>query len=182
MKAIPTMYNGRQYRSRLEARWAAMFDLLEWRVEYEPIDFNGWIPDFVILESIPIYVEIKPVFDFPKEIAHEIDKSGCDHDALILGMTLPVRGIDDQNGGLGWYRQDGSWGDAVYGLWNYDKYSNTNNRNTKNRIGFCHSHQGYEDVITGLYNSWCGGDILCDDRILSMWNKAGNATQWKRPQ
>lgn len=39
--AIPTKYNGINFRSRLEAKWAAFFDLLEWNWEYEPCDFNG---------------------------------------------------------------------------------------------------------------------------------------------
>ena len=43
---IPTKYNGINFRSRLEARWAAFFDQLKWEWEYEPIDLNGWIPDF----------------------------------------------------------------------------------------------------------------------------------------
>lgn len=44
--AIPTMYAGVQFRSRLEARWAAFFDLAGWRWEYEPFDLEGYIPDF----------------------------------------------------------------------------------------------------------------------------------------
>lgn len=46
--AIPTMYAGIQFRSRLEATWAAMFDNLGIRWEYEPVDLDGYIPDFVI--------------------------------------------------------------------------------------------------------------------------------------
>lgn len=46
--AIPTVYRKRQMRSRLEARWAAFFDLMKWSWEYEPLDLNGWIPDFVV--------------------------------------------------------------------------------------------------------------------------------------
>jgi hypothetical protein len=45
---IPTTYNGVQFRSRLEAKWAAFFDLLGWRWHYEPLDLDGWIPDFLI--------------------------------------------------------------------------------------------------------------------------------------
>jgi hypothetical protein len=63
MKAIPTRYKGVQFRSRLEARWAAMFDLLEWRWEYEPIDLEGYIPDFVLMfPAGRVLVEIKPAF------------------------------------------------------------------------------------------------------------------------
>ena len=43
---IPTMYDGYRFRSRLEARWAAFFDLAGWEWKYEPIDLDGWIPDF----------------------------------------------------------------------------------------------------------------------------------------
>jgi hypothetical protein len=45
---IPTIYNGVQFRSRLEAKWAAFFDLLGWHWHYEPLDLDGWIPDFLI--------------------------------------------------------------------------------------------------------------------------------------
>lgn len=41
MHAIPTRYSGVQFRSRLEAKWAAMFDLFGWSWEYEPFDCVG---------------------------------------------------------------------------------------------------------------------------------------------
>lgn len=44
--SIPTRYRNTEFRSRLEARWAAFFDLAGWKWKYEPIDLNGWIPDF----------------------------------------------------------------------------------------------------------------------------------------
>lgn len=44
--AHPTKYSGVLFRSRLEARWAAFFDLIDWRWEYEPVDLEGWTPDF----------------------------------------------------------------------------------------------------------------------------------------
>ena len=58
--AKPTKYKGRLYRSRLEARWAAFFDLLQWDYEYEPFDLNGWSPDFIIKGNIEVLVEVKP--------------------------------------------------------------------------------------------------------------------------
>ncbi len=45
---IPTVYNGVQFRSRLEARWACFFDLCGWHWQYELADLAGWIPDFLI--------------------------------------------------------------------------------------------------------------------------------------
>jgi hypothetical protein len=44
--ARPTFYNGTQFRSRLEARWAAAFDIIGWEWKYEPYDLNYWVPDF----------------------------------------------------------------------------------------------------------------------------------------
>lgn len=42
----PTFYNGVWFRSRLVAQWACFFDLAGWTWEYEPIDLDGWTPDF----------------------------------------------------------------------------------------------------------------------------------------
>ena len=60
MGAIPTFYDGIEYRSRLEARWAAFFDQLGWQYTYEPFDGDYYIPDFVIHGGAPLIVEIKP--------------------------------------------------------------------------------------------------------------------------
>jgi hypothetical protein len=69
--AIPTVYRGRQYRSRLEARWAAFFDLLEWEHEYEPYDLGKWSPDFLL--TLPTgrswLVEVKPINEFSQYVA-----------------------------------------------------------------------------------------------------------------
>lgn len=48
MNAIPTVYADVQMRSRLEATWAAFFDQMGWKWSYEPVDLDGWIPDFVL--------------------------------------------------------------------------------------------------------------------------------------
>jgi hypothetical protein len=63
LKAIPTMYGGVQMRSRLEARWAAFFDMCEWPWTYEPFDLNGWTPDFQLDFGRPVLVEVKPHTD-----------------------------------------------------------------------------------------------------------------------
>lgn len=59
MNAIPTKYAGVQFRSRLEARWAAFFDLLGFEWNYEPIDLAGYIPDFILCRRV--LVEVKPL-------------------------------------------------------------------------------------------------------------------------
>lgn len=65
MKAIPTDYGGVTFRSRLEAKWAAFFDLCKWQWEYEPLDMSGWAPDFAIKKRTGgrVLVEVKP-FEF----------------------------------------------------------------------------------------------------------------------
>lgn len=62
-KARPTTYAGVNFRSRLEARWAAFFDLAGWRWEYEPVDLVGWSPDFLLFDIVGrrMWVEVKPI-------------------------------------------------------------------------------------------------------------------------
>lgn len=62
IKPIETRYAGCRFRSRLEARWAVLFDHLNIRWEYEPqgfeIDGTAYLPDFLLVES-GTWVEIK---------------------------------------------------------------------------------------------------------------------------
>lgn len=69
IKAIETIYpwpNGPRYRSRLEARWAVLFDGLGIRHKYEDqgYTFAGvkYLPDFY-LPDYGVYVEVKGVDD-----------------------------------------------------------------------------------------------------------------------
>ena len=101
IKAIPTVYKGRNYRSRLEARWAAFFDLCGWEYEYEPCDLNGWFPDFRITYPNGAYsektvlAEVKPIREFPQDVADKMTtSSGQFRDLLILGDG-PIRYEDD---------------------------------------------------------------------------------------
>jgi hypothetical protein len=60
--SLETTYNGVTYRSRSEARWAYLFDILRVKFEYEPGKFNtphGWyLPDF-LLPTQGCWVEVK---------------------------------------------------------------------------------------------------------------------------
>ena len=78
IRAIPTMYGGQRFRSRLEARWAAFFDLCEWKWTYEPDDLDGYIPDFKLWFRVPVLVEVKPV---------QWDESESDEDMLAAART-----------------------------------------------------------------------------------------------
>ena len=92
IKAHPTKYNGVQFRSRLEARWAAFFDLAGWEWEYEPIDLVGWSPDFKVTFSSKdspwkwshtLLVEVKPYFSIEEFKGHR-----C--------MDFPYGGLGDE--------------------------------------------------------------------------------------
>jgi hypothetical protein len=78
IKAIETYYDGRLFRSRLEARWAVFFKTLVVEYEYEPEGFfldNGlkYLPDFRVqcfglrgrrdAEPFDLYIEVKGLMD-----------------------------------------------------------------------------------------------------------------------
>lgn len=92
LAAHPTEYQEVMFRSRLEARWAAFFDLAGWKWEYEPCDLKGWIPDFRVEfpcshsecnGSHILLVEVKPYFYLKQFNGHPC----CDY---------PYGGIDER--------------------------------------------------------------------------------------
>ena len=96
---VITEYGGVTFRSQLEARWAAYLDRRGIAWEYEPARFDGWTPDFrLVMDGVEVYAEVKPVSEFPMDVAQRILNAGCDADVLILG----------QGPGHAWrYRGDG---------------------------------------------------------------------------
>jgi hypothetical protein len=65
IQPIETLYGGRHYRSRLEARWAVFFDAVGVKYDYEPEGFDlgqhrWYLPDFCLGR---VWVEIKPYTD-----------------------------------------------------------------------------------------------------------------------
>lgn len=85
---------GINFRSRLEARWAEFFIELGFEWDYEPIDLDGYIPDFII--KLPgdinneILVEVKGTTDFKKLIdyRYKIEDSGWKGFYLIVGAKI----------------------------------------------------------------------------------------------
>ena len=96
--AITTTYDGIEYRSRLEARWAAFMKNIGWDIVYEPFDGDGYIPDFLVQGSRPMLVEVKPAVTLAEyEAAVPKAEKGLaahwDHDILIVGAS-PLPGLD----------------------------------------------------------------------------------------
>ena len=84
---IITEYGGVTFRSQLEARWAAYFDRQGIAWEYKPARFDGWAPDFRLeLGGVEAYAEVKPVSEFPMDVAQRILNAGCGGDIFILGQ------------------------------------------------------------------------------------------------
>jgi hypothetical protein len=171
-RGIPTQYKGVNFRSRLEAKYAALFDLLAWSWTYEPIDLAGWIPDFAIEgKPRPILVEVKPIFEFDEALGDRIVRAAdClgegGYETLISGAVLPenIFGIH----GPGWLCEGDWWSPAhvfeVLGI-----------RPTK--YGLCHDLGSYQDRISGLHD---GDHYLGDSPDLeAMWVEAGNIVQWQ---
>lgn len=96
-KGIPTIgVRGIQFRSRIEAQWAYIFEKLEWNWEYEPIDLEGYIPDFIIkFDDEAFLIEIKGDTNIwnketYKPHADKILKSGWKGQFGILGSVYKL--------------------------------------------------------------------------------------------
>ena len=185
IKAIPTMYNGIQCRSILEAKWSCFFDLCGWKYQYEPTNFNGWIPDFVLYDKNEVYVEIKPITKHCERTMGKMIKSGCDTDMLLLGEVInPLSIYREDCNQFGWHRQvsteremDEVFLSAGKGYWSDAWFTYMNKK-----IGVCNRDGGWNDSLTGDYEGNCSlmmdGDY--NDIILKNWDKACNKVQWMK--
>lgn len=105
---IPTVLRARRYRSRLEAKWAAFFDLLGWASEYEPLDCDGWIPDFALTTKTGFtLVEVKPVTLPGPEIFEKIDGAISNrYEVLVVGLApFVARQKFAGSAAIGWIRE-----------------------------------------------------------------------------
>jgi hypothetical protein len=111
-KPIPTLYEGIQFRSRLEARWARFFDALEEPWLYEPeaydlADAGPYLPDFFLPRS-RTWLEIKPIS--PSLAAQQSCRALCEAtgDRVVLvdgpiGFWLDTQqGVWHARSGLAW--------------------------------------------------------------------------------
>lgn len=184
-KGIKTKYKGRAYRSRLEARWAAMFDMFGWKYEYEPFDLPGWIPDFIIVSKMPVLVEVKPAIKFEGSFPVEQIRSAMQFseyskaEVLLLGsILLGESSIGWLGENMGCYSEDEDSNDVDldYGLAILTGKENETDDPTP-PLGLIHEYQWFRDRISGHYpgGQRCG---IEDSIIQRMWNTAGNTVQW----
>lgn len=170
VRGIRTTYAETRFRSRLEARWAAFFDLVGWQWTYEPFDIEGWIPDFLIHGNKPFLVEIGPCASLTEYRAKATKPAlFLDRPTVVLGVS-PIT-LSDSEAGLMVNefpdRGDGTPSGACSAYWF--------------RCGACHALTIYGDdmdrpcghVLTS--SNPVGGRWLHDT-----WAQAGNTVQWRR--
>lgn len=156
--AHPTAYCGITFRSRLEATWAAFFDICEWKWAYEPLDLPGWTPDFILFDQMA--VEVKPLLnvDQAQGLPETMLASGWTGHLGILGVKPRCFGTDRETD-IGWslssnppFRYIGSQGNI--------------------------SLLSGPDTFDYSWDTDSGGG-QCRDIIDDAWVRAINTTQWK---
>jgi len=125
VKAYPTKYAGTQFRSRLEARWAAFFDVMAWPWEYEPFDLKGYIPDFIV--DAPYWprtlVEVKPALKLTdyQTAQRKIDRSGWKGLAATVGAKIG-EACDGASPGRSWLGMFRTCPDIEPGQWIWEPW------------------------------------------------------------
>ena len=176
IEARPTLYNGIRLRSRLEARWACMFDELGWQWEYEPFDLTGWTPDFLLHGKTPILVEVKPLVEIrtdaplPAE-CKKIERGFKDYDVMLVGISPR---IVNGNYGLGWNNAIG---------WMFDRdYGEVGGACLAECGDIYHDTGSYAFRRSGLHDGDHHLTAMSSTEIDHRWAIAINATQWAAKQ
>lgn len=104
-RGLPTSYAGHVFRSRLEARFAVLFDVMGIRWEYEPDGFelpHGlYVPDFW-LPDLRTWFEVKPDWEDVAESAQvTAELCGLTNRTVCISPGLDVAG----------------WGFPVFHVW-----------------------------------------------------------------
>lgn len=188
--AIQTAYRAFEFRSRLEARWAAFFDLCGWNWAYEPTERHGYIPDFV-LGYRPTLVEVKPFHRIEQwdEAIQKIIQSGIDEPVILLGddpvwitFSLTING--DAAPAIGWLAKPISIeGQRDFEITRLHFGFTEGNR----RLGLCPLDAAWVNVIykppenCEAKNKWSRVELErseFESQVVKRWAKATNASQW----
>lgn len=147
LKPIATWYAGTKFRSRAEARWAVLFDVLEIRWEYEREGYElscGWyLPDFW-LRDLDCFAEVKggtDQWDAPALCKAEALCSASRRAVLlldemqVLNPLVRVIATDTMELAATW------WCDLVHSV-------------SKGRVWYEFDHNAYELYSWGLSDEW----------------------------
>jgi hypothetical protein len=180
------MYGGVQYRSRLEARYAAFFYFLGWHYEYEPFDLCGWVPDFALIgDNETVLVEVKPYTQASEteETKRKIIRalSGVNNEVLLAGAFCRYASAHD-GWTCGWLLERTWFPDVDYDNWNEAVIIHSPPGacrhdetivSTEHRYGLIHNLHSFHDRINGLCHKCCDAD-----KTYQAWDAAGNVVQW----
>lgn len=165
IKAHPTMYKSTLFRSRLEARWAAFFDMIGWCWEYEPIDIEGWTPDFKV--SFPCI------------------NSNCSHGHRLLIEVKPYQSIDEFKGHPCTNYTTVAWPlgcySAAFGLDpSVTEWDMAHGAGSTGEIGLFDLCENYDTF-------WWRGCTrppgpVPRSYLMELWAEAGNITRYKHPK
>lgn len=189
IKSKPTEYNSRIYRSRLEARWAAYFDLAKIEFEYEPFDLEGWSPDFLINGNT--LVEVKPV-DIKTEFSKINFIGDCRELILYKENTFDkiINHFISNKKEADLIPRD--YGCLILGLKNHGYYFKNFREKCDSELfqtdlqWFIELMQIREQnnlnpIITERFNSFYTGISEITEFDNDLWQKAGNIVQFLKP-
>jgi hypothetical protein len=169
-KGIPTLYKNVLFRSRLEARWAAVFDAFGWPWAYEPIDLEWYVPDFILrFPAGPLVVEVKPETQLADLATHakRIVGSGWAREFVVLGASTfgsDVLGVIGEPVG----RRESIVGPArVFRCINCGSLS------------ILHDDHSWQCRVEGCCAGNAHVEWLADSILSEVWTSAGNRVQWK---
>lgn len=178
---IPTTHRATRFRSRLEARWAAFFDTIGWRWEYEPFDLNGYIPDFAIFGAEPFLVEVKPYSSIADCFLEQLRLPACDGYAqLVVGISplLDVFGGEPSDAPNRWWTGGSLWSERAEG-------NHLSHWTCTAHWSFCSTcHQLVIEALLDGPICPCGHEVKIDPWVTEplleeAWAYARNVTQWK---
>ncbi len=175
--SYPTTYAGSRFRSRLEARWAAFFDLVDWRWTYEPFDTLGYVPDFLIHGPASFLVEVGPC-EFLSEFSEKAEKPraafGRERSVLVLGIdplilddtfdTMPYAGYLTNDGPDGWEQ-------TAPARWAICRDCG--------RLGVWHEIGWYRLMSCGHHDGNNHLRAVPALKLRDLWAQAGSAVQWR---
>jgi hypothetical protein len=165
--AIPTELFGVRFRSRLEAKWAAVFTRHGWGWTYEPFDCDRYIPDFLVKipDRPPLLIEIKPAVTSEDYLnAYQKVFTGTydwPHAVLILGANPYYEDAINTSAGLFWHRKHPNC-IATATWW------------VKRPDG------GASIKASFTFGGHVRGRQFSTDAVDRWWREAGNEVQWKR--
>lgn len=183
--AIPTKYKGVQFRSRLEATWAAYFDLLGIPWEYEPFDLPGWIPDFRLKKGQGDFlVEVK---HSPSEYGSAERKAGQACKGLDATVLFLASGPTEMAKIASFSKDDPFPGFSLCSVYT-DSAQPYHDNNCKCFGGW--NYRKWErqaaialiaPVLTPCYDGHSQSPRCCEhkDSLLDLWLEARNLTQYK---